>query len=120
MVAGLADELAVMYAGCIVETGSVDAVLDRPVHPYTRGLIRSVPSGNRRGERLQQIPGTTPGLLNRPAGCAFRTRCAHADVACRADPPLAACRPEHASRCFHPQPGPLGTSVPAPSAVALA
>ncbi len=108
VVAGLADELAVMYAGRIVETGPVDAVLDDPAHPYTRGLIGSVPGANRRGARLRQIPGTTPGLLDRPAGCAFRTRCAHADAACLADPPLEPVRPGHALRCFHPQFGPVG------------
>ena len=60
VVAGLADEIAVMYAGRIVETGAADAVLDRPLHPYTHGLIGSVPSRNRRGEKLRQIPGMTP------------------------------------------------------------
>jgi peptide/nickel transport system ATP-binding protein len=60
VVGGLADTVAVMYAGRIVEQGPVDAVLDRPLHPYTVGLIGSVPSRNRRGEPLQQIPGMTP------------------------------------------------------------
>ena len=73
VVAGLADDIAVMYAGRIVETGRVATVLDRPMHPYTHGLIGSVPSRNRRGSRLRQIPGMTPSLLNLPVGCAFRT-----------------------------------------------
>ncbi len=107
VVAGLADELAVMYAGRLVETGGVDAVLDNPAHPYTRGLIGSVPSGNRRGQRLRQIPGTTPGLRDRPTGCAFRTRCAHADAACLAEPDLTLAETGHAWRCFHPQSGPV-------------
>ncbi len=107
VVAGLADELAVMYAGRIVETGGIDAVLDRPAHPYTRGLIGSVPSANRRGERLRQIPGTTPGQADRPAGCTFRTRCAHADAACLQEPPLTPHGDAHALRCFHPQTGPV-------------
>ena len=76
VVAGLADEVAVMYAGRIVEHGTVDDVLDRPQHPYTVGLIDSLPSNNRRGQRLRQIPGMTPNLLNLPLGCAFATRCA--------------------------------------------
>ena len=73
VVAGLADDIAVMYAGRIVEQGAVDEVLDRPLHPYTRGLIDSVPRRNERGEPLRQIPGMTPSLLNLPPGCAFRT-----------------------------------------------
>src|SRR5262249_28261821 len=75
VVAGLADRIAVMYAGRIVEEGPVDAVLDAPLHPYTRGLIGSVPSRNRRGDRLQQIPGMTPSPLALPEGCSFRLRC---------------------------------------------
>src|ERR1700735_846533 len=86
VIAGLADEIAVMYAGRIVETGDADAVLDRPLHPYTHGLIGSVPSRNRRGAKLRQIPGMTPGLLSLPEGCAFRTRCSRADAACAVDP----------------------------------
>ena len=107
VVAGLADDLAVMYAGRIVEQGGIDAVLDAPAHPYTRGLIGSVPSGNRRGARLRQIAGATPSLLDRPAGCPFRTRCAHADAVCATDPPLDQIAPGHGLRCYHPQVGPL-------------
>ena len=75
VVAGLADRVCVMYAGRIVEEGGIDAVLDTPLHPYTKGLIGSVPSRNRRGVPLSQIPGMTPSLLNLPEGCAFRERC---------------------------------------------
>jgi peptide/nickel transport system ATP-binding protein len=82
IVAGLADEICVMYAGKIVEKGAADAVLERPLHPYTRGLIGSVPSRNRRGEPLRQIPGMTPSLLHLPQGCAFRSRCPRADHGC--------------------------------------
>ncbi len=103
VVAGLADEIAVMYAGRIVETGAVATVLDRPMHPYTHGLIGSVPSRNRRGQNLRQIPGMTPSLLNLPPGCAFRTRCARADGACESDPPENEAAPGHFLRCFHPQ-----------------
>ena len=98
VIAGLADEIAVMYAGRIVETGAAEAVLDRPLHPYTHGLIGSVPSRNLRGEKLRQIPGMTPSLLDLPPGCAFRTRCAHADAACEQEPePIAA-----GARADHP------------------
>jgi len=103
VVAGLADAIAVMYAGRIVETGNVADVLDRPLHPYTHGLIGSVPSRNRRGTRLRQIPGMTPSLLNLPEGCAFRTRCPRADAECERDPPITEIVPGHALRCFHPQ-----------------
>ncbi len=103
VVAGLADEIAVMYAGKIVETGDVGTVLDRPLHPYTQGLIGSVPSRNKRGTRLRQIPGMTPSLLDLPQGCAFRTRCARADAACETDPAITEPVPGHALRCFHPQ-----------------
>ena len=102
VVAGLADDIAVMYAGRIVETGSVANVLDRPLHPYTHGLIGSVPSRNKRGTKLRQIPGMTPSLLDLPEGCAFRTRCPRADIACERDPPITEPAAGHALRCFHP------------------
>jgi peptide/nickel transport system ATP-binding protein len=101
VVAGLADEVCVMYAGRIVEQGPVDAVLDQPLHPYTRGLLDSVPSRNRRGAPLAQIPGNTPPLLALPQGCAFRTRCPRATDTCLAEPPLYAMDERHV-RCFHP------------------
>jgi peptide/nickel transport system ATP-binding protein len=102
VVAGLADQIAVMYAGRVVEIGDAAAVLDRPLHPYTHGLIGSVPSRNKRGEKLRQIPGMTPSLLNLPVGCAFRTRCAHADAACEQDPAESEPVPGQVVRCFHP------------------
>ncbi|MCU0983855.1 MAG: ABC transporter ATP-binding protein [Acetobacteraceae bacterium] len=102
VVAGLADEICVMYAGRIVEKGAVDDVLDQPMHPYTRGLIGSVPSRNIRGQKLMQIPGMTPSLLNLPPGCAFRTRCARADEACMVEPGLTSPRPGREIRCVHP------------------
>ncbi len=101
MVAGLADRICVMYAGRIVEQGSVDEVLDAPLHPYTHGLIGSVPSRNRRGTPLAQIPGMTPALLNLPPGCAFRTRCPRAAPACAQDPQLEP-RNGRLVRCFYP------------------
>jgi peptide/nickel transport system ATP-binding protein len=101
VVAGLADEICVMYAGRIVERGAVDAVLDRPMHPYTRGLLDSVPSRNRPGRQLAQIPGMTPSLLGLPPGCAFRDRCLRATETCLTDPPLYHLDGRHV-RCFHP------------------
>ncbi len=106
VVAGLADAIAVMYAGRIVEIGAVDDVLDRPQHPYTQGLIGSLPSANRRGARLRQIPGMAPHLARLPAGCAFAPRCDRATAGCQAAvPELVAPRvgvPEHRARCIHP------------------
>ncbi|GGC12242.1 ABC transporter ATP-binding protein [Oxalicibacterium flavum] len=103
VVAGLADELCVMYAGRVVESGSVQRVIETPRHPYTQGLIASSPSRNRRGAPLHQIAGSTPSLLNLPSGCAFRTRCAHATDICATTPPLS--QDDAAGRtwrCFHP------------------
>ena len=104
VIAGLADHVAVMYAGRIVEKGTVAQVLDAPLHPYTNGLIGSVPSRTPRGERLAGIPGLTPSALNLPAGCAFRTRCARATARCETDPPECDAGGGHAHRCFHPLP----------------
>jgi peptide/nickel transport system ATP-binding protein len=102
VVAALADRIAVMYAGRIVETGRTDDVIDLPLHPYTRGLIGSVPSHNKRGAKLAQIPGMTPSLLNLPAGCAFRQRCERASERCRAEPMESAAGDDRLYRCFHP------------------
>jgi peptide/nickel transport system ATP-binding protein len=102
VVAGLADEICVMYAGKVVEQGAVDAVLDAPLHPYTHGLLGSVPSRNARGKPLLQIPGMTPSLLNLPPGCAFRGRCPRADNACLVEPGMDPVLPGRLVRCFHP------------------
>ncbi|WP_368735474.1 oligopeptide/dipeptide ABC transporter ATP-binding protein, partial [Serratia marcescens] len=71
IVSGLADRVAVMYAGRVVEEGPTQDVLARPCHPYTRGLLESLPSRNPRGRPLAQIPGMTPNLLRLPPGCPF-------------------------------------------------
>jgi peptide/nickel transport system ATP-binding protein len=102
VVSGLADRIAVMYAGRIVEEGPVDAVLARPLHPYTRGLIGSAPGRARRGERLVQIPGAPPSPAWLPPGCAFSPRCARADAACETAPAMLGHGPDRAARCWHP------------------
>ncbi|GIR61260.1 MAG: ABC transporter ATP-binding protein [Pseudomonadota bacterium] len=102
VVAGLAERICVMYAGRIVEAGSVDEVLDRPLHPYSKGLIESVPSHNQRGMRLNQIPGMTPSLLSLPEGCAFRTRCPKADEACTGMPSVQKAEGGRHVFCHHP------------------
>ncbi|MEO1105872.1 MAG: oligopeptide/dipeptide ABC transporter ATP-binding protein, partial [Pseudomonadota bacterium] len=101
VVASLADRVAVMYAGRIVETGTTDEVIDSPRHPYTVGLIGSVPSHNKRGEPLAQIPGMTPSMVNLPEGCAFRPRCPRDTEACRVAPELTPVGGALA-RCHHP------------------
>jgi peptide/nickel transport system ATP-binding protein len=101
VVAGLADEVCVMYAGRIVERARVDQLLDAPMHPYTRGLLDSVPARNRRGRPLAQIPGMTPSAGALPTGCPFRTRCTRASETCLTDPPLYLLDDRHV-RCFHP------------------
>lgn len=103
VVAGLADRICVMYAGQIVERGEISEVLDEPLHPYTNGLIGSVPSHNRRGQPLAQIPGMTPSLLNLPQGCAFHPRCPRTDDACLVQPGITEpAKPGHEVRCVHP------------------
>ena len=103
VVAGLADRVAVMYAGRIVEQGTTEEVLGRPAHPYTQGLLDSVPSNNDRGQRLRQIPGMTPSLLDLPPGCPFRERCSYADDDCLDTPAMRATGGATQSvRCFHP------------------
>ncbi len=87
VVAGLADRIAVMYAGRIVETGRVADILTAPAHPYTAGLIASVPRHDRSSRRLAQIRGSAPSLSHIPPGCAFSDRCDFAAPACRAAPP---------------------------------
>jgi peptide/nickel transport system ATP-binding protein len=84
----IADRIAVMYAGKIVETGSCRDVIRTPTHPYTRGLLASRAGGSRlKGERLAAIPGTPPDLADLPAGCAFAPRCLERQPACQLEDP---------------------------------
>ncbi|MDR6820065.1 peptide/nickel transport system ATP-binding protein [Neorhizobium sp. 2083] len=107
VVAEIAHRVAVMYAGRIVETGPVDEVFRNPKHPYTMGLLASMPKlgdasrMKQAGEKLAAIPGVVPSLMNMPAGCAFSPRCRFAIDDCRtAVPPLADVNPRHQSRCI--------------------
>jgi peptide/nickel transport system ATP-binding protein len=101
LIKDLADELCVMYAGRVVERGPAAEVLANPLHPYTRGLLDSLPHAGQRGRRLYAIPGSAPPLLSLPPGCAFAPRCGRADAACAAPPPSVRIGArEH--RCFHP------------------
>ena len=104
VVAGLADKVAVMYAGKIVEQGTTTELLDHPLHPYSKGLLDSVPSRNVKGQPLKQIPGMTPSLLQIGAGCAFRERCARRSGECERAPALTGISVAGGRevRCFHP------------------
>jgi oligopeptide/dipeptide ABC transporter ATP-binding protein len=100
VVAEVADEVAVMYAGRIVEAGPVEAVFEDPQHPYTIGLMSSVPSLGRRTGRLATIPGLVPPPHLMPPGCRFASRCVFAQAACDAAvPPLAEVGPGHRVAC---------------------
>ena len=103
VVAGLADRVCVMYAGKIVEQGTTFDVLTHPWHPYTQGLLDSVPARSARGTRLAQIPGMTPSVLDLPPGCAFRERCQYATEECTVNPAMRDLGVEgRGVRCFHP------------------
>ncbi len=104
VVAGNADEVAVMYAGRIVEQAPVDLLFERPRHPYTEGLFASLPRLPEGGEKpppLEPIPGIVPDLLELPAGCPFAERCRHRFERCQVeDPVLCEVEPGHLVRCF--------------------
>ena len=102
VVAELADRVAVMYAGRIVESGPVEQVLDAPRHPYTRGLLDSMPGATQPGARLHQINGMAPSLAARPAGCAFRPRCTHAVTRCTEQAPSVTTEGSRSYRCYVP------------------
>ncbi|NYI08074.1 ABC transporter ATP-binding protein [Allostreptomyces psammosilenae] len=87
VVADVADKIAVMYAGRIVETAPVHELYARPAHPYTRGLLDSIPRLDRKGQELYAISGLPPNLLRIPSGCAFNPRCTQARDVCRTDVP---------------------------------
>lgn len=83
VVQSVADRVCVMYAGQLVESANADLFLHQPMHPYAQQLLTSIPSFVKRGERLQAIPGNVPTLDNRPSGCRFHPRCAHAFEPCQ-------------------------------------
>lgn len=104
VVAGLADRIAVMYAGHIVEEGPAQAVLKGARHPYTRGLLKSSPENPPLPDgRLWQIAGNAPSIANRVYGCRFRPRCLRADAACAEQPDDAG--GDHRYACWHPYDG---------------
>lgn len=104
VVAELADDVAVMYMGNIVEAGPVGQVLRNPVHPYTRALMDSIPVlGRGRNQQIKPIPGQTPDPYNRPKGCQFADRCAYRIDACDVMPPETRIGPDHRVMCWRYQ-----------------
>ena len=101
MVAEVADDVVVMYAGMVVEQGPVQALFDTPQHPYTVGLLGSIPRLHGEQARLAAIQGQVPNPLQLPEGCRFAQRCPFAEARCHAEsPPLREVAPGHASACW--------------------
>jgi oligopeptide/dipeptide ABC transporter ATP-binding protein len=99
LVGQFCDTICVMYAGRMVERGSKKQVIRAPSHPYTQGLIGSIPGSQNRRKRLQQIPGMMPNLMDMPAGCPFMDRCDLKDAACDTRPHLVEIEPGHFVAC---------------------
>jgi oligopeptide/dipeptide ABC transporter ATP-binding protein len=101
VVAETVDDVAVMYAGRVVETGTVEEVLLRPKMPYTRGLLESIPSQAKRGQRLSAIKGSVPNPFRMPNGCKFEPRCPYAWEQCtESEPGLIRLGPDRTARCW--------------------
>jgi peptide/nickel transport system ATP-binding protein len=119
VVAEVADEVVVMYAGRVVEHAPVQALFDAPQHPYTVGLLGAIPRLDVSHDRLASIEGQVPDPLRRPAGCRFAERCPFADAQCRAaEPPLREVSPGHASACWKAPLDPDRLGLPTMEAVA--
>ncbi|MET0208363.1 MAG: ABC transporter ATP-binding protein, partial [Burkholderiaceae bacterium] len=103
VVAEMAQRVAVMYAGQVVETGPLPALFESPRHPYTAALMAAIPEHNRGARRLQALPGIVPGAMDRPAGCLLSPRCPKVQPRCHVErPPLL-----EGVRCFYPLAAPL-------------
>ncbi len=101
LVAEMCDRVAVMYAGNIVELGTVEQVFKNPLHPYTKGLLKAVPNPLTRIEKLESIPGTVPNLIYPPSGCRFHPRCSYTMDICRREKPrLIEVEPGHYVACW--------------------
>ncbi|KAA0020954.1 ABC transporter ATP-binding protein [Salinicola corii] len=112
VVARIADRVAVMYAGEVIESAPTPALYANPAHPYTRGLLSCIPAPGKTppGSRLQAIPGVVPSLVGHVEGCAFRNRCPQAQPTCEQTPPLMSLPGDHRARCHYadrPVPVPL-------------
>ena len=101
VVANIADRVAVMYGGKLVETGDVADIFHNPCHEYTKGLLRSIPKAHEKGGELQAIPGTPPDLMDPPQGCPFAARCQETMVVCQKYmPEYTECGKNHKSACW--------------------
>jgi oligopeptide/dipeptide ABC transporter ATP-binding protein len=123
VVAEMADDVAVMYAGKIVEQANATTVFEHPHHPYTKGLLASIPRLGDRRSRLEVIKGVVPNPLNLPSGCLFQRRCPFAMPICDTAPPLQMVEPGHLSRCWltpSGEPPAVGAAAPPDEAVAAA
>ena len=121
VVAEMADDVVVMYAGKVVEQATATTVFEQPHHPYTKGLLHSIPRLGERRRRLEVIRGVVPNPLNLPSGCLFKRRCPSAMPICDTAPPFQEIAPGHLSRCWlTPNGEPPAIGAAAPSAVAEA
>ena len=103
VVADMADRVAVMYLGKIIEEGTAGDIFHRPLHPYTLGLLNSIPRMDRVLARLHVIPGTVPNPMFMPEGCPFNNRCDYATAECREnEPEMSVVTETHKVSCFHP------------------
>jgi peptide/nickel transport system ATP-binding protein len=106
----ICDRVAVMYAGQIVEQGTLGQIVRSPIHPYARGLLASTVHGARRGQRLETIPGTPPSLDKAPANCSFAPRCGFAQPRCVEQlPPNVQVAPDRIARCILAEPALVAT-----------
>jgi oligopeptide/dipeptide ABC transporter ATP-binding protein len=107
VIAEMADDVVVMYAGKVVEASDVITVFEQPHHPYSKGLLASIPRLGQKRQRLEVIKGVVPNPLNLPTGCLFKRRCPYAMPVCDTPPPFQEVAPGHVSRCWlTPQGGP--------------
>ena len=102
VVSEVAQRVAVMYAGKVIEQNGVPAIFERPQHPYTRALLQSIPDFAKEGSRLSSLPGIVPGQYDRPAGCLLASRCPMAFARCHTERPAYAGTHERGVRCFTP------------------
>ncbi len=101
IIADIGDRIAIMYAGKIMEVGTVDQVFKNPAHPYTQALIKSIPTLTGKIEEMKPIPGSPPDLVNPPPGCRFHPRCPYAMDRCRREePPLVEVEKGHIAYCW--------------------
>jgi oligopeptide/dipeptide ABC transporter ATP-binding protein len=107
VIAEMADDVVVMYAGKVVEASDVITVFEQPHHPYSKGLLASIPRLGQKRQRLEVIKGVVPNPLNLPTGCLFKRRCPYAMPVCDTPPPFQEVAPGHVSRCWlTPEGGP--------------